>query len=62
MKLEGNKSVKNHPVAYKLANIKGLLEKLSHLDDKLQGQITKIVQKAESKEEEVVEEDLNDSQ
>ena len=36
MKVEGKTSIgKNHQVAYKLASIKGLLDKLNNLDDKI---------------------------
>jgi hypothetical protein len=45
MKVEG-KSVKDHPVIFKLAHIKTLLEKLKPLDAKLQYQIDKMLRTA----------------
>ena len=50
LKLDG-KDVTNHPVLFKLAHMRTLLEKLKPLDDKLQHQLDKMMDKAEEEEE-----------
>ena len=43
MKVEGASGAVGHPVTYKLAHIKTLLEKLKPLDQKLDSQIDRVL-------------------
>lgn len=45
LKVEG-KSIEDHPVIYRLAHIKTILEKLRPLDQKLQYQVDKMLREA----------------